>query len=187
MEVLATSATLKDGRTVVLRSPRATEAAACLAYIRALTRESFRNLNHPPAHFDDMPEEIEASFLASIAAHPRNFIVMAWLDGAIVGSMNVAQSSATLCEHVAELGIGVLAAYHHQGLGRILMDRLVHVATANGLTHLTLRVRTFNAPAIALYESLGFFRVGTLVGVARLPEGLADEHIYERIAAPPPE
>ena len=185
MEVLATRAKLSDGRDVTLRSALPSDAAACLAYMRALSHESFRNLNHVPGYFDDLPEEAEAAFLASALAHPRSFLLSAWVDGALVGTAGVTQSAATLSAHTGELGIGVLSSLRGLGLGRILMDRLVFVATANGLTNLTLRVRTFNAAAIRLYESLGFVKVGTLQAVAALPEGLCDEHLYQRIAAAP--
>jgi putative acetyltransferase len=83
--------------------------------------------------------------------------------------------------HTGELGIGVLEEARGLGLGRALMDRVLAFGAANGITNVHLRVRTFNEPAIRLYESLGFTRVGTLKAVARLPEGDFDEHIYQRV------
>ena len=43
-----------------------------------------------------------------------------------------------------------------QRLGRVLMKELLTVGRKNGVPEFTLEVRASNAPAIKLYESLGF-------------------------------
>jgi ribosomal-protein-alanine N-acetyltransferase len=53
--------------------------------------------------------------------------------------------------------IGVDPAYQGCGVGRRLLDELLNFA-AGGVVH--LEVRTDNAPAIALYRSVGFTQVG---------------------------
>ena len=53
--------------------------------------------------------------------------------------------------------IGVDPAYQGRGIGRRLLDKLLNVA-AGAVVH--LEVRTDNAPAIALYRSVGFADVG---------------------------
>jgi len=61
------------------------------------------------------------------------------------------------------------------------MEKLIATCAEVGITNLTLRVRTFNQSAIHLYERLGFRRVGTLHAIVELPEGFADEHVYQRV------
>jgi [ribosomal protein S18]-alanine N-acetyltransferase len=53
--------------------------------------------------------------------------------------------------------IGVDPAYQGHGIGRRLLDELLNFA-AGAVVH--LEVRTDNAPAIALYRSVGFTQVG---------------------------
>jgi ribosomal-protein-alanine N-acetyltransferase len=53
--------------------------------------------------------------------------------------------------------IGVDPAYQGRGVGRRLLDELLNFA-ADAVVH--LEVRTDNAPAIALYRSVGFTQVG---------------------------
>jgi [ribosomal protein S18]-alanine N-acetyltransferase len=53
--------------------------------------------------------------------------------------------------------IGVDPAYQGRGVGRRLLDELLNL-TAGAVVH--LEVRTDNAPAIALYRSVGFAEVG---------------------------
>ncbi len=47
-----------------------------------------------------------------------------------------------------------------QGIGRALMQGLMQYAANLGVRYLTLEVRASNTPAIALYQSLGFIKVG---------------------------
>lgn len=56
--------------------------------------------------------------------------------------------------------VGVLPDFRRKGIGRLLMSELCSYCRNNGITLLTLEVRESNAPAIALYEKLGFRKVG---------------------------
>lgn len=50
--------------------------------------------------------------------------------------------------------------FRRQGVGRLLLERLEAEAMALGLSFLTLEVRESNLPALALYGSRGYVRVG---------------------------
>ena len=56
--------------------------------------------------------------------------------------------------------IAVLPAFRRQGLGRALTEALLAECRRLSLSCLLLEVRVSNAPAIALYRSLGFVDVG---------------------------
>lgn len=185
MKIAPTTARLRDGSDVRLRSPDHADARAALEFLRTLSCESWRYLNHPPGFYDSLTEEAEARFLAAAAEHPRSFVISAWHDDGIIGNADVMCSGGSFATHVGEVGLGILTAHRRRGLGHLLTSAVVSTACAAGVTNLILRVRTFNEPAIRLYERLGFIRVGTLRGVARLPEGIADEHVYQRLSAVP--
>jgi ribosomal protein S18 acetylase RimI-like enzyme len=174
-------ARLRDGRVAEFRSPDARDAQPSLAFIRQLSRESFRNLNHPALFFERMTVDAQAAFLEAALSHGRNFMISAWVDDVLAGNTNLAVEGSSFSTHAAQLGLGVLKAYQGLGLGRLLTENLIATAREIGITNLILRVRTFNDPAIRLYESIGFKKVGTLRGVALLPDGPADEHIYQRL------
>ena len=61
------------------------------------------------------------------------------------------------------------------------MQTVIFEATAKGFKRLELTVRTFNAAGIALYEKVGFERVGHLHRVALIDGELYDEYQYERM------
>jgi ribosomal protein S18 acetylase RimI-like enzyme len=180
MKITPVERHLRTGERVELRSPDVAEAPELLSYIRALASEASRNLNHPPEFFEAITEEGEAAFLEACATHPKSFLLAAYVDGHVVGTTNLTAASATFSPHCGELGLGVLASHRRKGVGRLLMEALIENAEKVGVDNLLLRVRAFNAPAIALYEALAFRRVGILYRVARLPDGFADEYLYQR-------
>ena len=56
--------------------------------------------------------------------------------------------------------VAVRPEYRRQGIAAALISLLVEQARAIGLAFMTLEVRESNAPAIPLYEKLGFTTVG---------------------------
>ena len=62
--------------------------------------------------------------------------------------------------------VATLPAYRRQGVAKALIERVL----GNEMDFLTLEVRESNAPAIALYESLGFARVGVRPHFYRNPD-----------------
>lgn len=58
------------------------------------------------------------------------------------------------------MSIGVEPAERGQGIGRALLERLASRMREEGATELVLEVRAGNGAAVALYEAMGFDRVG---------------------------
>jgi ribosomal-protein-alanine N-acetyltransferase len=65
--------------------------------------------------------------------------------------------------------IAVAPRGRRQGTGRALLTELMTRARLSGVEAMFLEVRASNTPARALYESLGFTRVGTRRGYYREP------------------
>ena len=72
-------------------------------------------------------------------------------------------------------GVGVAAPHRGSGLGEALMREVIEVARTRGLRELWLEVLTPNAPAIRLYEKLGFETVRD-VEVWTLENRVARQH-----------
>ena len=64
----------------------------------------------------------------------------------------------------AILGIGVADGMRGRGLGRMLMDEVMHPPPGRGLRRIKLTVVRENVPARRMYERRGFVRTGSLVG-----------------------
>ena len=117
---------------------------------------------------NDNPWSREA-FVAEFAA-PHTFYVGAFLPGEeageeageelLVGYAGLAMLGPRNDPEFEVHTIGVDRAHQGKGIGRALMDQLVHTADLLG-GPIFLEVRTDNAPAIALYESYGFYTLAT--------------------------
>jgi ribosomal-protein-alanine N-acetyltransferase len=98
----------------------------------------------------------ERAFLAELAAD-HNHYVAARSDGAVVGYAGIARLGRRRPYEYEVHTIGVDPAYQGRGIGRELLARLLEWAEQ---ATVFLEVRTDNEPAIALYESEGFEKVG---------------------------
>jgi RimJ/RimL family protein N-acetyltransferase len=179
--------TLRDGRAIVLRSCGPDDVVRLLEYLRGLFRESWRNLNSPADQFDRVTPEEQLQWIERVRASDRELECSAFADdGAIIGSAYVAGALKPFTRHCAELGLGVRAAWHGHGVGRAMLERSVAESAQRGLWNMTLHVRTYNEPAIALYERAGFVRKARLESVALVDGTFVDEYLYQRIEVPSP-
>ena len=68
--------------------------------------------------------------------------------------------SQTVLDTSDMMNVAVAPAFRRQGIGHKLVQALLEHLIAAGVASLSLEVRVSNAPAIALYERLGFQIVG---------------------------
>jgi ribosomal-protein-alanine N-acetyltransferase len=87
----------------------------------------------------------------------HNHYVAARLDGELVGYAGVSRLGRKPPYEYEVHTIGVDKRFQGQGLGRVLLDRLLEIADGGTVF---LEVRTDNAAAIGLYESVGFAVMG---------------------------
>lgn len=106
------------------------------------------------------PDEAFAYYRHIIAEDLPHFVAV---EGSqVLGWCDVLPAFGQACAHVGRLGIGLVPAARHRGLGRQLMQATLAKTWARGLTRVELTVRADNANARALYESLGFEHEGRL-------------------------
>ena len=68
------------------------------------------------------------------------------------------------------MNVAVHPDFRRQGVGRRLIEALIGELKKRDCHSLTLEVRASNAPAIALYEALGFFEAGRRRNYYRNPK-----------------
>ncbi len=97
-----------------------------------------------------------AAFVREITAEHSRYLA-ARMAGRLVGYGGIVRLGRRPPFEYEVHTLGVDPAYRGRGIGRRLLDGLLDFA-AGGTVH--LEVRTDNAPALALYRSAGFTRVG---------------------------
>ena len=103
--------------------------------------------------------------VASELNNPLSLWLVA-LDGATVAGYVGSQS---VLDGADMMNIAVHPDYRRQGIARELVTGLAGALTEKGVKSLALEVRQSNAPAIALYEQLGFQQVGLRPNYYRNP------------------
>ena len=87
-------------------------------------------------------------------------------DGRVAGYIG----SQTVCEESDMMNVAVHPDFRRRGIGEALVKALETELRARGSHCLTLEVRASNAPAIALYEKLGFSQAGLRKNYYRDPK-----------------
>jgi putative acetyltransferase len=88
--------------------------------------------------------------------------LVAELDGRVVGSLSVHVEANPRRRHCGGIGMAVHEDFQGQGVGTALLAAALDLADNwLGLRRLELTVYTDNAPAVHLYEKLGFVIEGT--------------------------
>jgi GNAT superfamily N-acetyltransferase len=106
---------------------------------------------------------------ASDVATGSRLLFAAWLDGALVGTVQLALGMPENQRHRAEVvKLLVDPAARGRGVGRALMRRVEEAARGAGRTLLTLDTTVGHA-AEALYRTLGWQEVGRVPGLAIAP------------------
>jgi len=86
-----------------------------------------------------------------------DYMLVAEVDGKVVGDAGLHRSRRPRNLHVATLGIAVHDAYQGRGVGKALMAALIDAADRwLNILRIELEVYTDNERAIKLYESFGF-------------------------------
>jgi RimJ/RimL family protein N-acetyltransferase len=99
----------------------------------------------------------------------------------IVGHVDLKGAGLRTVMHRCDLGIGIERAWRGGGLGRRLMLQAIEFCEqAPGIDHLDLRVFAHNAPARALYASLGFVEIGTYADWVRIGDASIDDVLMSR-------
>ena len=102
----------------------------------------------------------ERRYLRAIRRYADAAVLVAELDGAIVGRLSLARDPHPASEHVADLGLMVAKDHRRRGVGSALMEAAEEWARSAGVRKLELHVFPHNEPAIALYDRLGYRREG---------------------------
>lgn len=84
-----------------------------------------------------------------------NLILLATLGEKLIGIATASQVNHNTT--VSEIGVAVLAAFQHNGIGTALVDELIYWAESfSTVDELTLTVFADNLSATKIYENLGF-------------------------------
>lgn len=115
----------------------------------------------PDLYGQTVEEAQVLDFEAECTPEPEKFILGAFEGRFLVGITAFRRQTRTKLRHRGDIiQVYVRPEFTRQQIARMLITRAVTEAFAlEGLEFVELGVRPFNAPAVALYESLGFEKI----------------------------
>lgn len=172
------------GDNVLIRTATLTDVEPLLELTRQVTSEP----NVTLTEWDEIDGTIdsERQFIEQ-AAGPGNLLLLAEVNGQLVGMLNFSTHRKRKRAHAGEFGMTVRQSHRDQGIGRMLLNALLSWAsTQTALQHLELSVFACNARAIHLYRSVGFKEVGRSHNAIKFSNGTYDDLIsMSRCNRPP--
>jgi len=95
----------------------------------------------------------------------KRVYIVAEAGGRIIASASVVREEGHAISHVGTFGIAVAKKYRGMGIGRKIAEAVLSEAKKKmGIEIAKMSVVAVNAPAIKLYERLGFRKFGSLPG-----------------------
>lgn len=149
----------KDGRKVILRTPRWEDLDDLLDLINSLVEE-----NADLIVDEKLSREQEADWLSCVLSRQEKkeiFFLVAEVEGRVVASSDLHSGKGSE-KHVGIIGIAIKRGYRDTGIGTCIIKVLIEQAKRMGLQVLILSAYATNIRAIHVYESLGFIQVGRI-------------------------
>jgi len=116
------------------------------------------------------------------ARGPRHPVIVAEANARVVGWGSLqAFNPRDAYRHVADFSVYVERTWRGRGVGRALLERLIELARTLGYHKLVLSAFPFNQAGMALYERMGFTRVGIYREQGMLDGKWVDTIIMEKL------
>lgn len=154
MTYAAKEMVLKDGATVIFRSPVPEDAAALLDYLKVTAEETDFLLRYPEEC--TMTVEQEEIYLRNSLKDVDSVMILCEVDGEIAGNCNLARHNKLKTRHRASIGIALTKEFWGLGIGTVLFEEMIRLAKHWGIEQLELEVFADNHRAMALYQKMGF-------------------------------
>ena len=117
--------------------------------------------------------EQEKEFLRQAYESKQSVHYGAWKNGQIIGHGNLSGFPRRM-SHRAEMSLAVMKSEWNQGIGSMLVEKLIHYARQNEIEIIQLEVRSDNTGAIHLYEKHGFQRIGIIPAYFKMENAYFD-------------
>lgn len=164
----------KDNHDVIIETPSTIDATELLEVARRIMTES----KHLLTQGDEFKftVEMQEKRIGDFTEHPDALLLVARVDGKIVGMVDFKVGTRRRIAHHGMLGLSLIPEFTGKGLGRLLMIELIQWAQQNQRVEaLRLQVHRKNLVAIRLYESLGFKVEGCEVRGIKFDDGTFDD------------
>lgn len=166
-----------NGKEIILRNARQEDASMLIDYLKTVTGET-RFLMCGPEEIQYTIEQ-EENFIREHNDSEDKLLILAFVDGEYAGNCSFQGRSGNRREaHRAGIGIALFQKYTGQGLGKLMLKKLLEEAGKNGYEQAELTVVDGNTRAYRLYESVGFEECGRIPRANKYEDGTYADDIW---------
>lgn len=160
----------KSGKSLVIRNPIESDAAALIAYSKIVFASTDQLLNTVEEY--TITEEGEKVWINNFLQNPDSLALVAELDHQIVGMLFFMSQTKRKSAHAGEFGVNVHPDHQSHGIGKALTESLMEWAKKHPkIEKVFLQVFATNTKAIGLYKKLGFKEEGRHVKAIKQDDG----------------
>ncbi len=152
---------LKDGTTVLLRPLVAEDREGLITFFQSLPEKQRLFLRH-----DVTDVKIIESWTEHID-YSRAFPLLALVDEQIVGDITLHRVPYGWKHHIGYIRVVVAPDYQGKGLGTLLINEIVELATEFGLEKLVTELPLEVPAAIAVFRKAGFSTKAVIEGLVK--------------------
>jgi len=148
----------KDGKEVILRTPKWEDLDDFMEYINSLVEEGADIIRDQKVTRDQ-----EADWLGrklALLEKGEEFYLVAEVKGKVI-ALSELQRKKGCSSHVAGIAIGISKNYRNIGIGTEILKTLISQAKTMGLKMLNIEAFSTNKRAIHVYEKVGFKKTGS--------------------------
>lgn len=127
--------------------------------------------------------EEEERILQELLNSDNEIMLVAEVNGIIVGTANYSSSKNRRMSHRGSIGLCVQRKFWNKGIATNLIETLIRFAKEKAKSKIiSLEVRSDNKAAIHLYKKFGFEKIGTFEGYFDIDGDLIDfDYMYLKI------
>lgn len=152
-----------------------------LEHLRISHAESYRNMNQSATFWNSFAVADEEKILADFENAKGKFMIAAFFADRIVGGLGFMGQMAEFTKQNGTIGMSIQNEFSNSGLGTEMMKYMLALAKQFGFHRVDLSVRTYNTGGIALYEKMGFERIGLLKEASFIDGEYVNEYSYQKI------
>jgi RimJ/RimL family protein N-acetyltransferase len=168
---------LKDGKVILVRSPKMGDLKKLLDFINSFVDEDAKILVNKKLTLKEEKDWLKTT-LENIRSGNEHLVV-ALYNNQVIANVYVRKGRYRQ-SHVAEYGIAIRKEYRNKGLGRILSEIILDIARKDRKIKIVeLGVFRNNKPAIHLYKRLGFKKAAVLKKRLRYKSGYIDDIVMD--------
>jgi GNAT superfamily N-acetyltransferase len=161
MKVYQKECKLKDGTSVLLRPLVAEDREGLITFFQSLPEEQRRFLRH------DVTDVKIIEFWTEHIDYNRAFPLLALIGERIVGDITLHRIPHGWKHHIGNIRVVVEPDYQDRGLGTLLINEIVELATEFGLEKLLTELPLEVPAAIAVFRKAGFSTKAVIEGLVK--------------------